>query len=77
MSEAVKTANDVQRRTAPASRPVLMRLVVQPELDSVLRAMWLALEQRQQNKPSPQSSPRKRGEAEQRSPVTSQSAAAC
>jgi very-short-patch-repair endonuclease len=30
---------------------------VRQELDSVLRAIWFALEERQQNKPSPKSSP--------------------
>jgi ATP-dependent helicase HrpA/adenine-specific DNA-methyltransferase len=36
---------------------------VRQELDSVLRAIWFALEQRQQNKPSPKSSPFEKGEA--------------
>jgi hypothetical protein len=46
MSKAVKTADDVQRRATPASRPVLMRLGVRQELDGGLRAIRLALEQR-------------------------------
>jgi Protein of unknown function (DUF559) len=42
---------------------------VRRELDSVLRAIWFALGQRQQNKPSPSSSPfgKGRGEADARS----------
>jgi very-short-patch-repair endonuclease len=134
MREAVKTADDVHLRAPPASRPVLMRLVVRgswlnestsprqhpfddyaldfycpsaklaieldggghnyhagqirdhtrsqflarhgvivlrfwnhqvrQELDSVLRAIWFALEEQQKNNPSPSSSPFGKGRGE-------------
>ena len=37
---------------------------VRQELDSVLRAIWFALEARQQNNPSPSSSPFRKGRGE-------------